>query len=38
MAERNLYLNNVPVEEALAKYFSALDGCLIPKFEEIPES
>ena len=38
MSERNLYLNNVPVEEALTKYFSALDGCLIPKFEEIPVS
>jgi putative molybdopterin biosynthesis protein len=36
MAERNLYLSNVPVEEALAKYFSALEGLLTPKFEGIP--
>jgi len=36
MAERNLYLSNVPVEEALAKYFSALEGLLLPEFEEIP--
>jgi len=36
MAKRNLYLSNVPVEEALLKYFSALDGCLKPKFETIP--
>ena len=35
MAKRNLYLSNVPVEEALAKYFSALEGLLVPKFEEI---
>ncbi|MDR1803998.1 MAG: hypothetical protein LBQ94_10375, partial [Treponema sp.] len=35
MAERNLYLSNVPVEEALVKYLSALE-YLIPKFEEIP--
>jgi len=34
--KRNLYLSNVPVEEALGKYFSALEGMLIPKFEEIP--
>jgi putative molybdopterin biosynthesis protein len=36
MAERNLYLSNLPIEEALAKYFSALEGLLTPKFEEIP--
>ncbi|MCL2318681.1 MAG: molybdopterin biosynthesis protein, partial [Treponema sp.] len=36
MAKRNLYLSNVPVEEALSKYFSALDGFLIPGSEEIP--
>jgi len=35
MAKRNLYLSNVPVEEALAKYLAALEH-LIPKFEEIP--
>ena len=36
MRQRNLYLSNVPVEEALSKYFGALDGLLIPGFEEIP--
>jgi len=36
MAKRNLYLDNVPVEEALSKFFSALDGLLVPKTEEIP--
>ena len=38
MAKRNLYLSNVPVEEALFKYFSALNRrrCLTPKFEKIP--
>ncbi|MCL2270058.1 MAG: molybdopterin biosynthesis protein [Treponema sp.] len=36
MAKRNLYLSNIPVEEALSKYFSALDGALVPGFEEIP--
>ena len=36
MAKRNLYLSNVPVEEALAKYFSALEGLLAPRYEEIP--
>ena len=36
MTERNLYLNNVPVDEALKKFFSALDGCLVPKFEKVP--
>ena len=35
MAKRNLYLSNVPVEEALEKYLAALEGLLIPKFEEI---
>jgi putative molybdopterin biosynthesis protein len=38
MAKRNLYLTNVPVEEALSKYFSALEGLLNPSFEEIPVS
>ena len=36
MAKRNLYLSNVPIEEALSKYFSALEGLLVPRFEEIP--
>ena len=36
MAKRNLYLSNVPVEEALTKYLTAMEGLLIPKFEEIP--
>jgi putative molybdopterin biosynthesis protein len=36
MMKRNLYLSNVPVEEALSKYFSALEGLLVPRFEEIP--
>jgi putative molybdopterin biosynthesis protein len=36
MAKRNLYLSNVPVEQALSKYFSALEGCLLPHNEEIP--
>ncbi|MCL2179911.1 MAG: molybdopterin biosynthesis protein [Treponema sp.] len=34
MANRNLYLSNIPVEEALSKYLSALD--VMPKFEIIP--
>ena len=38
MAKRNLYLSNVPVEEAIANYFSSLEGLLIPSFEEIPVS
>jgi len=36
MSTRNLYLSNISVEEALSKYFSALEGCLVPKFEKIP--
>jgi len=36
MEKRNLYLSNVSVEEALSKYFSALEGLLAPKYEEIP--
>ena len=36
MTKRNLYLSNVPVDEALSKYFSALEGFLSPRFEEIP--
>jgi putative molybdopterin biosynthesis protein len=36
MTKRNLYLSNVPVEEALSKYLSALEGHLVPKFEKIP--
>jgi len=35
MAKRNLYLSNVPVEEALSKYLKALEH-LAPRFEEIP--
>jgi putative molybdopterin biosynthesis protein len=35
MAKRNLNLNIVPVEEALFKYFSALEGLLVPGFEKI---
>ena len=35
MAERNLNLKLTPVEEALSKYLSALDGQLVPKFEII---
>jgi putative molybdopterin biosynthesis protein len=38
MLKRNLYLTNVPVEEALSKYFAALEGLLKPSFEEIPVS
>ncbi|MDR0877220.1 MAG: molybdopterin biosynthesis protein [Treponema sp.] len=36
MAKRNLYLTNIPVEEALAKYLAALGDHLVPGFEEIP--
>jgi len=36
MEKRNLYLSNVAVEEALTKYFSALEGLLMPKFDEVP--
>ena len=36
MAQRNLYLSNTPVEEALEKFFAALDGQLLPGNEEIP--
>ena len=36
MGKRNLYLNNTPVEEALAVYQRALDGILTPKTEMIP--
>ena len=36
MEKRNLYLSNIPVDEALSKYLSALEGLLVPKFEEIP--
>ncbi|MCL2276817.1 MAG: molybdopterin biosynthesis protein [Treponema sp.] len=35
MAERNLYLSNIPAEDALNKFFSSLEGCLAPKFEII---
>jgi len=35
MAERNLNLKLTPAEEALAKYLSALNGKLVPKFEVI---
>ena len=33
---RNLYLSNMPVEEALEKYLSSLGELLIPKYENIP--
>jgi len=41
MAKRNLYLSNVPVEEALSQFFSALEEpvskkSLMPQFEEVP--
>ena len=36
MAERNLNLKLTPADEALFKYFSALEELLIPKFEIIP--
>ena len=36
MVKRNLNLNIIPIEEALSRYFSALDGLLVPKFEVIP--
>ncbi|GHV96367.1 LysR family transcriptional regulator [Spirochaetia bacterium] len=36
MAKRNLYLSNVPVEEALAKYIAALEGHLVPRYGTIP--
>ena len=35
MPERNLYLNNLPLEDAIQKYFTALEGRLLPRFEEI---
>ena len=35
MAKRNLYLGNVSVDDALLKYFTALEGRLIPASEEI---
>jgi len=36
MAKRNLYLSNIPVDEALSKYFSALKGLLSVGIEVIP--
>ena len=36
MAGRNLYLSNIPADEALQKYFSALNGRLAPKTEKVP--
>jgi putative molybdopterin biosynthesis protein len=36
MEKRNLYLSNVPVEEALAKYLAALEGRLVSRYETIP--
>lgn len=36
MGKRNLYLNNTPVEEALAVYREALKGLVSPKTEMIP--
>lgn len=35
MAKRNLYLNNTPVDEALAIYMKALEGDVKPVREEI---
>ncbi|MGI6722456.1 MAG: molybdopterin biosynthesis protein [Anaerovoracaceae bacterium] len=35
MAKRNLYLDTIPVEEALDKYQHALQGRLQPQYEEI---
>ncbi|MDR1894954.1 MAG: molybdopterin biosynthesis protein [Spirochaetales bacterium] len=35
MAKRNLYLSNLPVEEAQARYLAALQGLLNPRPEEI---
>jgi len=35
MIKRNLYLSNISVEEAITKYFSSLEGLLVPKFEQI---
>lgn len=36
MKKRNLYLNNTPVNEALATYIKALQGVLDMTYEEIP--
>jgi len=36
MAKRNLYLENVSVDDALQKYFAALEGLLVPSSEDIP--
>ena len=35
MPERNLYLNNAPLKDAVQKYFTALEGLLNLKYEEI---
>jgi len=35
MPERNLYLHNLPLEEAIQKYCAALEGMLAPRYEEI---
>ena len=35
MPERNLYLNNLPLDDAIQKYFNALEGLLIPRTEKI---
>jgi putative molybdopterin biosynthesis protein len=35
MAKRNLYLSNMPVEEALAAYLAVLEGLLLPRYEDI---
>lgn len=35
MAKRNLYLSNVPAEDALSKYLAALDGLLTPQYETV---
>jgi len=36
MKKRNLYLNNTPMEEALEKYMTALEGLVLPQAEVIP--
>jgi putative molybdopterin biosynthesis protein len=32
---RNVYLSNLPLDEALTKYFSALNNVLVPRFEQL---
>ena len=38
MVKRNLYLNNIPVEEALLKYLKALEGKYKYRYEKIPSA